>query len=192
MKFVIILFLLFTSTIYSQNISNCIDLEGMGSTGNFYLTQDINCTGRNFSSINSFSGVLEGNGLTIMNITILNGTGCGFINNLYGTVRNIVFMDFRIELNPSTSGRIGLVFGTANGATVQNVSLTSSSPQMENIISGGGKSIEYLVFKLFLEPVNSDRVHCSDRGLRSELYDSRMHRSKHVRQWKFLLWRFDC
>ncbi len=75
---------------YFTEINDIHQIIAMGSaestTGNFVLTKDLDFSGVEMTPINNFSGVFDGNGHTISNVTINKGTGN--YGGFFGTVNN--------------------------------------------------------------------------------------------------------
>ncbi len=84
----------------------------------YQLAADINHT-KPWKTIPSFSGSLDGKGFKVNNL-VLNATtaNAGFIGTNTGTVKNIQFLNVNFSTTAST---MGVVAGTNNGGTLQNV-----------------------------------------------------------------------
>ena len=111
-------------------IYNCLSLQNVGSnvTGVYYLNQSIDCTGASFQ-ISTFSGVIDGRGFTIFNLTM---SQSGLVNTGSGmTLQNLVFQNVQYS---SGSGACGLVV-SCSGCTFTNVSITSTPP-FSNVFKG--------------------------------------------------------
>lgn len=109
--------------------------SAMNAGKNIYLTADIDGAGAEFSNVN-YAGHLEGNGYTISNLTVSkSGTlimNCTMFNTLSegAKITNVNFSGVNFKLvgvNQSavTSGlRIAAIARNANGATIQNVTVS--------------------------------------------------------------------
>lgn len=97
-------------------IQSASDLQKLsGSSGTYYLKNDIDMAGLNWTPIEGFTGILLGNGYTINNLTIdANASNVGFFGTLDGTVMNLNFEN----ANVTVSGRnenIGILCGELSG-----------------------------------------------------------------------------
>ena len=97
-------------------ISNCTGLMSMNQTGPNMLANSISCTGVNFVPISSFWGMLDGQGYSIINVTItgINASVGLFSTVNNGTVCNVVLVNFRVISN---SSNVGALFGQASFPT---------------------------------------------------------------------------
>ena len=111
-------------------------------SGTFHLTQDIDCTGTTIIAIGSntspFTGILEGNGHKITNITIIGNTyNCAGLlaatSNAH--IQNIIFEDFFV--NTDSHSEVGLIAGVSRSTNIINITLTSSGGI--NKVLGGGQ-----------------------------------------------------
>lgn len=87
-------------------ISNVDQLKAIADQpgAKYLLACDINCHGERLTPINSFSGELDGNGYLIHNFTMSEeSVSIGFISTNRGTVSNLSFSDFLMEVNSSVS-----------------------------------------------------------------------------------------
>ncbi len=87
----------------------------------YMLANDINLNGEQWTPIDYFYGVLDGNGHKIYNFTMSgDGSQLGFINTNNGTVENLTLADFTFNIaTTSTTFDAGVLAGVNNG-TVQN------------------------------------------------------------------------
>lgn len=99
----------------AANVDNWSMLRGMGSTGSYTLTADIDAAGRTWTP-KDFFGTFDGGNHTIRNLTIDRGSFFSYLTN--ASVRNIRFVDLKIT-GGSTVGLGGLV-GTAVNSTIEN------------------------------------------------------------------------
>ncbi|MCF0148281.1 MAG: DUF11 domain-containing protein [Clostridium sp.] len=94
-------------------ISTEEELRAIKSTGNYELANDIKLTSK-WNPIETFSGVFNGNGHTISNMTInekndgrnVTHSNLGFIYKLYGTVENVIFENVVIDSTEVSNGKI--------------------------------------------------------------------------------------
>jgi uncharacterized repeat protein (TIGR02543 family) len=101
----------------------------------YYLAADLDLTDKTYTPT-SFSGILDGKGHTIRNLSFSGGDRSGLFTYIRGTVRNIVFEDVTIN----SSGRAGLIAGEIDvtGVLIENIvvkNLTVTGSQ-ENGVAG--------------------------------------------------------
>ena len=111
-----------TTKPYLISSVNDFDLIRKNSTKAFKLLNDVDLSGvSNFQSISNFSGVLDGNGFAIKNLTLNNQSS--FINTLSnrGIVKNLNFKNISIKNTNATHTGI---FGTVNGQ-LENIGIKS-------------------------------------------------------------------
>jgi len=73
-----------SETAATTAVSNTTELQAVSGTGKYYLTGDIDLTGVSWTPITNFTGVLDGRGYTISNLTI--NTPASDYKALFGTV----------------------------------------------------------------------------------------------------------
>ncbi len=78
------------------------------------LAQDLDLGGATINSIKNFKGVLDGNGKSLKNFTV---TGRGFIENLEGTVQNLVLENVTVNYNGDT---VAILAANVFGGTITN------------------------------------------------------------------------
>ena len=118
----------------SNKISDCQGLQDIDlyPSGNFYLVNDIDCTGINFKPLaenTPFTGTFDGNGYTIKNLTINNSAYnydfVGLFGRLSGTVEDIKIDNANINGWFTWTG--GATVGGIAGYQVEGSSITDSS-----------------------------------------------------------------
>jgi len=105
------------------------------STG-YILKNDIDLSGGNWASINSFSGVFYGNNKEINNMTINTTAGYkGFFSVNYGTIRNIKFKNIKLNIGPSSGGIVGENYGVIIECGVTG-SINCNSTEAHSYVGG--------------------------------------------------------
>ena len=101
---------------------NDFDLIRKNSTKAFKLLNDVDLSGvSNFQSISNFSGVLDGNGFAIKNLTLNNQSSLISTLSSRGVVKNLNFENISItNRNASHTG----IFGTVSGQ-LENIAIKS-------------------------------------------------------------------
>ena len=129
------------------------DQDGRLVGMNFVLTADIDMTGINFTPINSFSGVLDGQGYSIENFTIEDPTvgtqdanyRVAFIRINTGTVKNLVFRSPRITTQAlSTGGYSGaavIVGDNAHGSVISGCMVLDGVVEAPNLPKAAGIAV---------------------------------------------------
>ncbi len=115
--------------------------------GNYYLINDIDCTGVTLTSVSSYTScVIRGNGYTISNLTVTPTASIRSSNvSLFGQFSSTTdISDFKIDnlvcnysfLNEKSTAEVYLVFDKApeDGAKIKNVTVNGTL----NIITNGG------------------------------------------------------
>ncbi len=124
-----------------------IDSETPTSTTIYSLDNDLDFTDYNWviaakADLKAFSGLFNGNGHTISNISITGASADKNINVFYkvsnGTIMNVNFDNIRIHNTDSASGKIVGVIGDLQGGYLYNIKLT-------NISARGRESVGALV-----------------------------------------------
>lgn len=116
-------------------ISSVSDLQKLTNSAETYtLKNDIDLSGVSWNPIEGFSGVLDGNGYTIKNLTInTSSSNVGFFSTLSGTVKNVKLENAKIIV----SGRyenVGILCGTLTGnADTISVSGTVTASMSSNV-----------------------------------------------------------
>ena len=121
-------------------ISTVEDLKALGTSSDFiyYLENDINLVGENWTPLTDFKGVLYGNGYKIYNFSLSNTSGVGrygiFAANS-GKIYDVVVDDFTCNIsygavNANVGILVGYNAGTVSGCSVINGStkISSSTP----------------------------------------------------------------
>jgi hypothetical protein len=110
------------------------DLKGMGTTGSYTLTTNLNATGTVWTP-KSFSGTFDGGNFTISNLTIdvSNTFNAGFFTTLLNaTVKRVRFVNLRVT-GQSPVSFIGGLAGQASDSLIQEVGV-------EVTVTGNGAS----------------------------------------------------
>eukprot|EP01091_Cochliopodium_minus_P001166 TRINITY_DN11037_c0_g1_i1.p1 TRINITY_DN11037_c0_g1~~TRINITY_DN11037_c0_g1_i1.p1 ORF type:complete len:491 (+),score=73.45 TRINITY_DN11037_c0_g1_i1:21-1493(+) len=117
-----------------NTISDCDQLFAIPSDSNinYIVSMNITCSTYLNTPISGYSGTFDGNGYTITNLTI-NGRGLFFDVKSGGIIRNIKFLNLRIEDN-SSSPYVALI-GYGNNCTISNITLDTTSSSITNSIS---------------------------------------------------------
>lgn len=124
------------------NVSTVSDLQGLANqSGNYKLVNDIDVSGSQWSPIEGFSGLLEGDNYSIQGLTMSgNKENIGLFSTLKGTVRNLKVTSVNIT-GTGDAGTAGALCGTNEG-TISNVSAsgTINAPYYNNVGGVAGKS----------------------------------------------------
>ena len=110
----------------------------------YRLTKSINLSGYTWTPIPSFSGTINGNGYTISNMKILvttSGGDYGFVNYLYGTIKNLDFSNVKIQTSNLSSADVVMYIGAVAGycgsdGTVYNCDVSGSSTYDVQLFKG--------------------------------------------------------
>ena len=150
-------------------VSSAQDLMNINNAlaGTYILTNDIDLAGNEWTPLGSasvpFSGLLEGNGKTISNLTITQpNPSVGFFSYHSGIIKNLIIENIQINISNGSSFSIGALAGFSNG-TVENLTLTSGditiSPKTDHVGSLVGRqsngSIKVIESNLNLTTNNS-------------------------------------
>ena len=117
----------------------------MDPAGQYYLANDLDFTGRSFGRnvyTQSFSGVLDGNGYSLLGITIktTNSDAGIFGNSFHGTLKNLTFGSSEAPVSVTSTGSaysVAVVAGTmTGGATFDNVKIYAN-------VKGDGKTAAF-------------------------------------------------
>lgn len=107
-----------------------------GSSSLYFLANDIDMGGINWTPIDNFSGVLIGNGHSIKNLSVeANSDNVGMFNTLSGVVSNLNFENVNIKVD-GRNQKVGVVCGTLEGV-VSNVTLSGVLDASKCSIVGG-------------------------------------------------------
>lgn len=115
-------------------IASAEELQAIDGTKNYILVADIDLTGLSWGSISSLSGVFDGNGKTISNLTKTdNKTAGGLFSTITGTgaVKNLKIVNASIVPAKNSNGggesNFGVIAGTsAANSMIENVVVTGS------------------------------------------------------------------
>jgi uncharacterized repeat protein (TIGR02543 family) len=133
---------------------NADEAQTGAAAGWFELAADLDYAGGTFETFRRFSGVLDGNGHTISDLTLRPGTiadgadagatQTGFVQVLSGTIRDLTLRDLRSVTAGGTTDRVqqGGFAGRAAGATITGSALmnatVSSANNTDNSSAVGG------------------------------------------------------
>ncbi len=112
------------------SISSWSSLVGMASSGTYVLTADIDAAGRTWTP-KTFSGSLDGNGFTISNVTINNGSFFSRLTN--ASVQRIAFTNLRLT---GTSLMVGGLAGVATNTTIRRVAVEADIDVSATAVGG--------------------------------------------------------
>ena len=97
-------------------------------TANYHLTADINLGGEIWTPVESFSGILNGNGFTVRNFTLSatkHVSHFGFFGRMSGTVQNLSFADFTLNVSVGTTAEMAIgAFAGSNEGRIYNCRLS--------------------------------------------------------------------
>lgn len=117
-------------------------------SGQYILGNDINYNGENWTPIENFSGVLDGNGYRIYNYSCGNGTDentYGFVKINTGVIKNIVFDEFNFTYaydNNNTA--IAGVIAAVNSGTIENCELRTGQINLSAVNTGTSTRVGYI------------------------------------------------
>lgn len=124
---------------YTTTIDSVEELKAISNSDHAYaLTSDIDLSGESdWQPIEGFSGILNGNGHVIKNLTInsLNEANIGLFGTLQGTVQNLTIENAQVTAR-GDAGKAGIVAGTNNG-TISYVNVTGNvTPEYYAYVGG--------------------------------------------------------
>ena len=134
-----------TGSVSGTAISTRSQLASISGSGSYYLKNDIDLSGSNWTPISSFSGTLDGRGYAIKNMKI-SGTMqyAGLFSTLNGTVRNLQMTGVSISVSYSSSNSYygPIAAQSSSGCTITNCETSgnltySSSSSSDNVRVGG-------------------------------------------------------
>ncbi|MBR6126836.1 hypothetical protein IKQ21_04040, partial [bacterium] len=125
------------------------DLRSMATnpSGKYILMNDIDVSGIDWIPIcgeeNPFTGKLDGNGYSIINLTITAGEGSENVG-FFGVTENaeitdIRFLDANINADIDDSAFVGIIAGTARGTQFSNIEVTGNVSGYESVGGIAGK-----------------------------------------------------
>lgn len=118
-------------------ISTAAELKALKSkdvTGNYILVANIDMSGETWTPITSFSGVFDGNGKTISNLSMTTASAnSGFINTLTGKVKDVTFASPVITPAKTTSSWAGTNAGQTSLGVVA-ISQSAISSVIEDVV----------------------------------------------------------
>jgi len=128
-------------------ISTRAELEAINDnlSGNFHLVADIDLYGEDWAPLGEFTGILDGQGHIInnmtMNITDMGGGSIGLFSFISGaTIRNIGLEN--VNINSSTGGTFGTFVGVTYAASGQTRPNNMVSSRITNSYATGKISVE--------------------------------------------------
>lgn len=155
-------------------INSAADLSEITSTGNYYLSQNIDATGITYTPVLSFAGLFDGDGHTISNLTISStGASVGLFGSTAsgGSIKNLGLINETITGSEYVGGLVGVLntgssisncytTGTVNGTSTSEADTgglvgalkggsISNSYSSTNVTGGAGYGIGGLVGCLF-------------------------------------------
>ena len=117
------------------NISTVSDLQGLANqSGNYKFINNIDISGSEWTPIEGFSGLLEGNNYSIQGLTISgNKENIGLFSTLRGTVQNLTISSVNIS-GTGDAGTAGALCGTNEGF-ISNVFVSGNidTPYYNNV-----------------------------------------------------------
>lgn len=136
--------ILFTKTFVlyynTYEIYNYIQFKRISNdlNGYYILMSDLNLSGINYTGLNNFYGVINGNGHKIIDFTYTlvgsrdnSNDTYGFIKNLNGTIKNLTFEKISINIykyrDDNTNLYVGGICGILSGGKINNVHITRES-----------------------------------------------------------------
>ena len=146
---------LYTETIsltakFFTEINSVYQIIAMGSaestTGNFVLTQDLDFAGLEMSPIKNFSGVFDGNGFTLKNVTVNRGDGFFANINSSSTIQNLTFDNLNvIEGNGGLIGTVEKLKSEIFILNISNIRFLNSFNQSNNLEDAFGLLIGNII-----------------------------------------------
>ena len=112
----------------------------------YRLTQSINLNGYDWVPIQSFSGTIDGNNWALYNMKILvttDGGDYGFVNYLYGTIKNLHFPNVKIQTSNLSSANTIMYIGAVAGCC-------ESNGRVINCDISGSSTYDVRLFKVYL------------------------------------------
>jgi hypothetical protein len=90
------------------------------------------------SETHAYTGVLDGKGHTVSNLTLSTGSWAGFVTNIFaGTIKNVAFVNF--DNNP-WGGANGLLAGRVDGGRLENVYISGNSRSCNFLFGAVGEN----------------------------------------------------
>ena len=89
----------------------------------YILMSDIDMTGQDWTPVKDFSGTLDGNGMTIENLTVDSGnSGLGLFANITedGVVKDLHLVDISVDATNTKSKNVGTFAGTCEGKIIDS------------------------------------------------------------------------
>lgn len=124
---------------YSNSISTVDELKAIANTGKGYILEaNIDLSNEsNWIPIEGFTGLLNGNGYKILNLTInsTNDKNIGLFDTLEGSVTNLTIENAQIT-SRGDAGNAGILAGTNNGKISNVIVEGNISPKYYNNVGG--------------------------------------------------------
>ena len=104
-------------------IATVDDLKAMEQSGNYVMVSDVDLNGHSGKIIDSFGGILDGNGHAIKNgvLPVTNADTGTFIKTLTGTLKNVAFTGFTVNGTKTNWGYKGIIGTVKPTAVIENV-----------------------------------------------------------------------
>ena len=127
-------------------ISTAQDLKNIANnpSGDYYLINDIDISGQEWTPIENFSGTLDGKdyaikGLTMTSTVELHPSACGLFKSLQGVIiKDLKLTNVNIELyNSPITGNVGALAGSASDCSFTNIDVDGSINCIYMVSVGG-------------------------------------------------------
>ncbi|MDE6241552.1 MAG: InlB B-repeat-containing protein [Anaeroplasmataceae bacterium] len=134
---------------------------------NYHLINDINLNGNVWQGIESFSGILEGNGYAIKNFNLTSSTisSYAFIINNKGKIKNINFSNFTLNYNVNSNSYYMSIIARKNDGDIQNCHIANGVIMLEYTLNSnqefGHKSRDFVFGSICSENTNGSVENCS-------------------------------
>ena len=136
-------------TVYDKAISTAAEFEAIVAnlTGRYLLVNDIDLGNKNYSGWSvissgdsNFTGIIDGNGYSVKNITF-SASMRGIFVNMSGTLKNISFENVTVEKGDSNRG--GIIAHTSTGGLFENIYIQAVVTRSVPGFGGYGAPIVY-------------------------------------------------
>ena len=124
-----------TCTLPRIAISSCSDLQSISLDllAEYALTQNVDCTGFEFTPISNFEGKLDGQGFAIKNLNLKNSSSI-FSSALSATLTNLTLLN--IFISAPTVDSVGPLFSSCTGCSISFITVNTTSSSIVNSITG--------------------------------------------------------
>lgn len=132
----------------STPISTCLDLQSVQKNANYYLANDVDCTGYNFRPILSYNAVFDGKGYAIKNLTITQSSGnYGLFSGLdsQAVVKNLGIKNIDLTGYSYTGGIVAWNMGTIQNCYVTG-KINANYQEVGGIVGSNSGTIERCYF----------------------------------------------